>query len=128
MRSFLRVFLLGIFLLVIGYFGACVGLKDSTSEMGQALNKFNVLVKEEPRYVKIDNSKAVDEDGYGNYDYTLTSYDQKGQEHPIKFTGMGKLKEGHYLKLTTKGTYVITYKEAFEQDIPHNVYEKLNNQ
>lgn len=126
MRSFLRVFLLGIFLLVIGYLGACVGLKDNTSAAGQAFNQFNILVKEEPRYVKIDNAKAVDEDGYGNYNYTLPSYDQKGQEHPIKFTGMDKLKQGHYLKLTTKGTYVITYQEAFEQNIPHNVYEKLN--
>lgn len=126
MRSFLRVFLLGFFLLAIGYFGACIGLKDNTSAAGQAFNKINILVKEEPRYVKIDNTKAVDEDGYGNYNYTLTSYDQKGQEHPIKFTGMGKLKQDHYLKLTTKGTYVITYQEAFEQNIPHNVYEKLN--
>ena len=126
MRSFLRVFLLGIFLLVIGYLGACVGLKDNTSAAGQAFNQFNILVKEESRYVKIDNAKAVDEDGYGNYNYTLPSYDQKGQEHPIKFTGIGKLKQGHYLKLTTKGTYVITYQEAFEQNIPHNVYEKLN--
>ena len=120
MRSFLRVFLLGIFLLVIGYLGACVGLKDNTSAAGQAFNQFNILVKEEPRYVKIDNAKAVDEDGYGNYNYTLPSYDQKGQEHPIKFTGMGKLKQGHYLKLTTKGTYVITYQEAFEQNIPQD--------
>lgn len=126
MRSFLRVFLLGFFLLAIGYFGACIGLKDNTSAAGQAFNKINILVKEEPRYVKIDNAKAVDEDGYGNYSYTLTSYDQNGQEHPIKFTGMGKLKQDHYLKLTTKGTYVITYQEAFEQNIPHNVYEKLN--
>lgn len=126
MRSFLRVFLLGFFLLAIGYFGACIGLKDNTSAAGQAFNKINILVKEEPRYVKIDNAKAVDEDGYGNYNYTLTSYDQKGQAHPIKFTGMGKLKQDHYLKLTTKGTYVITYQEAFEQNIPHNVYEKLN--
>lgn len=103
-----------------------MGLKDNTSAAGQAFNQFNILVKEESRYVKIDNAKAVDEDGYGNYNYTLPSYDQKGQEHPIKFTGMGKLKQGHYLKLTTKGTYVITYQEAFEQNIPHNVYEKLN--
>jgi len=84
------------------------------------------MVKREPKYIKIDNSKAKDTDGYGNYTYNLKSYDDNGKEHPVVFTGMGKLKQDHYLELDTKGTYVYTYKEVFKKDIPSDVYTKLN--
>jgi len=126
MRSFLRVFLLGIVVVVIAYFGACFATKDSTSQAAQAFNAYNVLVKREPRYVKIDNKEAKDDDGYGNYTYDLKSYDDDGNEHPIKFMGMGKLKQGHYLELDTKGSYVYSYKEVFKKDMPSDVYTKLN--
>jgi len=126
MRSFLRVFLLGIVIMGIGYFSICLSVKDSTSQSAQAFNAFNVLVKREPKYVKIDNNRAKDEDGYGNYVYDLKSYDENGVEHPVKFSGMGKLKQGHYLELDTKGSYVYTYKEVFQKDIPSDVYTKLN--
>jgi len=126
MRSFLRVFLLGIVIMGIGYFSICLSVKDSTSQSAQAFNAFNVLVKREPKYVKIDNNRAKDEDGYGNYVYDLKSYDENGVERPVKFSGMGKLKQGHYLELDTKGSYVYTYKEVFQKDIPSDVYTKLN--
>lgn len=128
MRSFLRVFLLGIAVLAIGYFAVCFTVKDSTSQSAQAFNAYNVLVKREAKYVKIDNKEAKDEDGYGNYTYDLKSYDDNGNEHPIKFMGMGKLKQGHYLKLDTKGSYVYSYKEVFKKDMPSDVYTKLNLQ
>ncbi|MFC6175744.1 YxeA family protein [Companilactobacillus huachuanensis] len=126
MRSFLRVFLLGIVVVVIAYFGACLITKESSSQAAQAFNAYNVLVKREPKYVKIDNKEAKDEDGYGNYTYDLKSYDDAGNEHSIKFMGMGKLKQGHYLELDTKGSYVYSYKEVFEKEIPSDVYTKLN--
>lgn len=126
MRSFLRVFLVGILILGLGYLGACVYAKDNTGQAAQAFNGYNVLVKHEPKYVKIDNKEAKDEDDYGNYTYDLKSYDADGHEHPIKFMGMGKLKQGHYLELDTKGSYVYSYKEVFQKDIPSDVYTKLN--
>lgn len=127
MRSFLRVFLLGVVILGLGYMGACFYTKDNTSQAAQAFNNYNVLVKREPKYVKIDNSEAKN-DGYGNYTYDLKSYDSDGHEHNIKFTGMGKLKQNHYLQLDTKGSYVYSYKEAFKKDMPSDVYTKLNLQ
>ena len=126
MRSFLRVFLLGIVILGMGYLGVCAYAKDNTSQAAQSFNAMNVLVKREPKYVKIDNRNAKDEDGYGNYTYDLKSYDADGKQHAIKFMGMGKLKQGHYLKLDTKGSYVYSYKEVFKNDIPSDVYTKLN--
>lgn len=126
MRSLLRVFLLGLVVMMVGYFGACFYSKDNTSQVAQAFNAYNVLVKREPKYVKIDNKSAKDTEGYGNYTYDLKSYDKDGQEHPIQFLGMGKLKQGHYLELDTKGSYVYSYKEVFQKDIPSDVYTKLN--
>lgn len=128
MRSFLRVFLLGIVVIGLGYLGACVYTKDNTSQAAQAFNGYNILVKREPKFVKIDNTEAKDDDGYGNYTYDLKSYDDNGNEHPIKFMGMGKLKQDHYLELDTKGSYVYSYKEVFKKDIPSDVYTKLNLQ
>lgn len=126
MKSIFRFLVSAVVFLGGGFLILCFTMKDNTSELGQAINKINILVPEESRYVKIDNAHAKDEDGYGNYDYTLTSYDKKGNEHPIKFTGMGKLKQDHYLEITTKGTYVETYKETFKDKMPQIVADKID--
>ncbi|PMD73799.1 YxeA family protein [Companilactobacillus nuruki] len=128
MRSFLRVFLLGIVIIGVGYLGVCAYTKDNTSQAAQSFNAYNVLIKREPRYVKINNKEAKNNDGYGNYTYDLKSYDNDGNEHSVKFIGMKKLKQGHYLQLDTKGSYVYSYKEVFKKDIPSDVYTKLNLQ
>ncbi|KRN94394.1 hypothetical protein IV57_GL002154 [Companilactobacillus kimchiensis] len=120
--------MLGIVIMGLGYFSVCMYAKDSTGQAAQAFNAYNVLVKREPKYVKIDNREARDEDGYGNYTYDLKSYDSNGNEHPVKFMGMGKLKQDHYLELDTKGSYVYTYKEVLKKDIPSDIYTKLNIQ
>jgi len=125
MRSLLKFLLLSATIIGLAYVGACAYTKDRTDQFSQALGQYNFMVKKEPRYVKIDNAKGKDEDGYGNYDYNLTSYDKDGNEHPIQFTGMGKLKQGHYLEVMTKGAYVYTYKEVFQKDMPNDVYSKL---
>ncbi|WP_334352730.1 YxeA family protein [Companilactobacillus sp. HBUAS56257] len=126
MRSILKFLVSAVVFLGAGFLILCFTMKDNTSELGQAVNKINILVREEPRYVKIDNSNAKDEAGFGNYEYNLTSYDQNGNAHPIKFTGMGKLKQGHYLEITAKGTYVETYKETFKDKMPQVVADKIN--
>ncbi|ALB28967.1 YxeA family protein [Companilactobacillus heilongjiangensis] len=128
MRKLLKSLFLTISIIGLVYVGACVYTKDRTDDFAQLMGQFNFLVKEEPRFVKINNAKGKDEDGYGNYNYTLTSYDKDGNEHPIKFTGMGKLKQGHFLEVTAKGAYVITYKEVFKNDMPTNVYNKLQTE
>jgi conserved hypothetical protein TIGR01655 len=110
----------------IVYVGVCFHAKDSTDQFSQAFNNYNFMVKREPKYVKIDNTNAKDNDGYGNYTYDLKSYDRSGNAHKIEFMGMGKLKQNHYLKLDTKGSYVYSYKEVFKDDMPYKVYQKLN--
>lgn len=128
MKSLLKFFLISILIIGGSYLGACLYTKDRSDQFSQALGQYNFLVKREPKYVKIDNSKGRDEDGYGNYQYYLTSYDSEGKSHPIQFTGMGKLKQGHYLKLDTKGAYVYSYEEVFEKTMPKKAFEKVSMQ
>jgi len=128
MRKLLHSILLTISIVGVVYVGACFYTKDKTDDFASALGQYNFLVKKQPYYVKIDNAKGRDEDGYGNYIYSLTSYDKNGNEHPIKFTGMGKLKQGHFLEVTAKGAYVYTYREVFEKDMSNDIYNKLSAQ
>ena len=126
MKSFSKFFLLLVAFIGGTYLAACAYAKTNTSDLAQAVNSHSILATREAKYVKIDNAHGRDEDGYGNYIYTLTSYNKDGQEQEVRFTGMGKLKQGHYLKLDTKGTYIITYEEAFPKDMPANVTAHLN--
>ncbi|WP_125710998.1 YxeA family protein [Companilactobacillus zhongbaensis] len=125
MKSLLKFLFIAALIIGGSYVGACVYTKDKTDQFSQALGQYNFLVKREPLYVKIDNTNAKDEDGYGNYEYNLTSYDKEGNAHKSSFTGMGKLKQDHYLELDTKGAYVYTYKETFPNKMPEKVAEKL---
>lgn len=127
MRIFKTFFTL-IFGLALAYTLVCILNKDNPSAFGQAVNQFSIFVKEEPKYVKIDNAKGKDKAGYGNYEYALTGYDPNGNSHPVEFTGHEKLKQDHYLRLDTKGSYVITYSEAFENEMPKDVFNKLNQE
>jgi uncharacterized protein (TIGR01655 family) len=128
MKNLLKFLLIAALIIGGSYIGACLYTKDRTDQFSQALGQYNFLVKREPKYVKIDNSKAADKDGYGNYTYDLTSYDKNGDAHKVEFMGMGKLKQGHYLKLDTKGAYVYSYRESFKSDMPSKAYNQLQTQ
>lgn len=99
--------------------------KTKTDEFSQVINQLNPMLKTESVYVKIDNSDSYDE-SHGNYIYSLTGYSASGRKQPVVFTGMGKLKDQHFLKLTTKGSYVSTYAEVLPKQIPHAAYERVD--
>lgn len=128
MKSLLKFLLITVLIIGGSYVGACLYTKDRTDQFSQALGQYNFMVKRESKFVKIDNNKGNDEDGYGNYEYNLISYDSEGKAHDVKFTGMGKLKQNHYLKLDTKGAYVYSYEEAFKSNMPKKAYDKLQTQ
>ncbi|WP_125770898.1 YxeA family protein [Companilactobacillus furfuricola] len=125
MKSLLKFLFITTLIIGGSYLAACIYTKDQTDQFSQALGQYNILVKREPRYVKIDNTNAKDEAGYGNCEYNLTSYDKDGNAHKSSFTGMGKLKQDHYLELDTKGAYVYTYKETFPNKMSKKAAEKL---
>ncbi|MGR3741182.1 YxeA family protein [Companilactobacillus sp. DQM5] len=118
---------------IVLFFGIVVGFatiycKDKSDDISMTINQANPFLKEQPVYVKIDNTKGADEDGYGNYVYTLTGYKKDGSAIKVKFVGMGKLKQDHYLKLSAKGTSTQTYNETFIKDMPSKVQDKFKSQ
>ena len=118
MRPYLRLIMLFTVILGGAYLAACHYAKNSDSQVAQTINTYSVLAPKETKYVKVDNTKAKDHNGYGNYEYSLTSFDKDGAPQKVKFTGTGKLKQGHYLKLKTKGTHVKTYQEVTPDHMP----------
>lgn len=126
MKKFLTITGIILGLILISFGGISVYAKDKTDPISMSFNSINPLVKKEALYVKIDNKNAVDKDGYGNYEYDLVGYRKDGTSQRIKFTGMKKLKQDHYLKLTTMGTFVKSYEETFIKDMPKAVTEKIN--
>ena len=127
MKKFINVLLVGLIVLGLGYYMAGSFLKNKTSDFAQNFNQYNLLADKGPRFVKVDNQKAFDYDGYGDYTYYLKSYDRQSRPHYIEFTGNGKLKQGQYIKLDTRGTYVKAYKKVSQHALPYNVSRKLHN-
>ena len=126
MKSLLRFFILPIVVLAGLYVAACGYAKNNTDVFAQTVNRYSFMVSHEDKYVKIDNTNAI-KDKYGDYTYVLPSYNKDGQKQEIKFIGLGKLKQDHYLKLNTTGTEVNGYKEVFPKDMPKKVVQHLVN-
>ena len=117
MMKFLKGLFLTVATVFILLFAVSFVTKIKTDEYSQMINHLNPMLKTESVYVKIDNSDSYDE-GHGNYIYSLTGYSETGRRQPVVFTGMGKLKDQHFLKLTTKGSYVSTYEEVQPKQSP----------
>lgn len=126
MKKFITTTVIILGLVAVSFGGLSVYAKGRTDSVSTSFNAINPLVKKEALYVKIDNRNAIDKDGYGNFEYDLIGYRKNGKPQRIKFTGMKKLKQGHYLKLTTLGTFVKSYEETFTKDMPKAVVEKIN--
>lgn len=88
--------------------------------------QFNPFTAEHYSYVKIDNSHLpanTPEDGA--VEYTLPAWNENGTMQNITFTGIKKLRSGAYIKLISKGGYVITYEEVQPDELPAAVREHL---
>lgn len=125
MKKFTNIFFTALIFIGLGYFMTGTFLKDQTSDFAQSFNKYNLLADKGPKFVKVDNQVAADYDGEGNYTYYLKSYDRQSRPHYVEFTGYGKLKQGQYIKLDTRGTHVKSYKKVSRDSLPYNVSRKL---
>ena len=87
------------------------------------MDHINPLVPKEEVYVQI-NKDALPKGA--RYEYTLTGYNEEGEEKEITF-GSGKiLKEKAYLKVTVKGSFVEEWEEVHAGELPGKVETKLN--
>ncbi|WP_167629171.1 YxeA family protein [Listeria valentina] len=112
-------------IIVVGV--ALVGVKfvtaNQSGEMAGIVDRFNPLVKEETVYVKTGQLVNVDE--HGNANYKLTAVNQEGKTRTIEFMSIGELKQNRFLKLSSKGAYVETYKEVAREKVPEKAIEQL---
>ncbi len=115
-----------IIILICGYLIICSGIKNRTSEFAQDFNQYNVLAKREPKYIKINYVTEPDKDGYSTY--YLRGYDRYSKAHDLEFTSDDDFKDGQYLKLDTKGSYVDDYQKVSVNGMPYKVYHKLHMQ
>ena len=101
------------------------GKQTSNNDLAQLFDRFNVLIKEEPSYVVIDNTKA-EKQSPGGYMYYQEVISESGKKYDLSYYAERELKDRAILKLKTKGRYVETWEEATKEEIPEKVLLKLN--
>ncbi|WP_157843217.1 YxeA family protein [Bacillus sp. FJAT-42315] len=84
----------------------------------------NPLVPQKDVFVKVEGSgEEVDA---STFEYTLKGIDEDGEETKVTFTASKQLREGAYLKVNTKRTYVKAWEEIQYNDLPADVQSKIN--
>ncbi|ETT81438.1 YxeA family protein [Viridibacillus sp. FSL R5-0477] len=90
------------------------------NELADMLNPF---IHQKDVFVKIDQTgKKIDQK---TYEYALDGINEDGKKIKITFTAGKQLREGAYLKVDTKRTYVKSWEEVKLNDIPSVVRDKL---
>ncbi|KAF0818153.1 DUF1093 domain-containing protein [Bacillus sp. ZZV12-4809] len=113
MKNFVAV-LFALVILLIGLF---------TFVPKEDRDHINPLVPKDEVYVQI-NKDTVPKGA--RYEYTLTGYNEEGEEKEITFGSGEILKEKAYLKVTVKGSFVEEWEEAQAGELPVKVETKLN--
>lgn len=83
----------------------------------EEFDQLNPLAKSEERYVKIEGKGTLVERRYA---YELPTYNAEGKKLVMKFTAADQLKQGAYLKLSTKGNYTESWAEVDEKQVPED--------
>lgn len=98
--------------------------QTADNDLGQQFDRFNLLIKKEPSYVKIDGKQSEKQEP-GGYMYHQKVVSESGKAYDLSYYAGDKLKEAAYLKLDTKGRFVETWEEVQKEDIPKNVISKM---
>ncbi|WP_322923377.1 YxeA family protein [Paenibacillus campi] len=102
---------------VVGY-----GLYHLMSERNQV--QFNPFMREQYAYVQIDNS-AVKTGSFETVEYTLPAWHEDGTMQQTTFTSTKKLRSGAYIRLVSKGGYILSYNEVKQAELPAAVSAHL---
>ncbi|MFJ7970881.1 YxeA family protein [Psychrobacillus sp. NPDC096389] len=90
------------------------------NELADMLNPF---IPQKDVFVKIDQiGEKIDSQ---TYEYTLEGINEDGKKVQIAFTASKQLREGAYLKVDTKRTFVKSWEEVQLKDIPSVARNKL---
>ena len=110
MKNKLFVLIAAIFIL-----GCCIGIC------------YYIENYEKVYYTKIDNTKIkkLSTNDSMKYEYSLESYNEKGNKKKLKFKTSRELKEGAYLQLEVRIFGVYRWMEVKFIDLPEKVQKKL---
>lgn len=90
------------------------------NELADMLNPF---IPQKDVFVKIDHTgKKINQ---STYEYALEGINEDGKKIKITFTASKQLREGAYLKVDTKRTYVKSWEEVQPNDMPTVAQKKL---
>ncbi|MDI2589178.1 YxeA family protein [Psychrobacillus sp. NEAU-3TGS] len=90
------------------------------NELADMLNPF---ISHKDVFVRIDQiGERIDSK---TYEYILEGINEDGKKVQIAFTASKHLREGAYLKVDTKRTYVKSWEEVQQKEIPSAVRDKL---
>lgn len=123
-----RLLVLAFILLFLPSIGSFI-LKDQTSptslEVTQTLDRYNMLIKQQSVYVKIDEKHEPKEEETG-YLYQQLAYQDNGDSYMLSFKSPERLSEGSYLELEAKGTCVKSWKEISQTEVPAKALTALD--
>ncbi|MGX9930114.1 MULTISPECIES: YxeA family protein [Virgibacillus] len=117
MKNMLRILFILLAIIVIALFAFTALVKNEVADM------LNPLIPKTSVYVKIDGT-AKEVEG-PRYEYTLSGYEKSGDVRTVTFSASKKLREGAYIRLTTKRSYVKEWEEVPYDTIPEDAKEKL---
>lgn len=90
------------------------------NELADMLNPF---IPQKDVYVKIDETEKMI--SKTKFEYTLEGMNEDGKKAEVTFTASKPLREGAYLKIDTKRTYVKSWEEVQMNDMPSVVQKNL---
>jgi len=126
MKKVINVLLVGLIILGLGYYMAGSYLKNQNTEFAQSFNRYNLLAKRDPKFMKLDFESA-NEERDGSYTFYADTYDRQGNHHEIDFHSDDDFNNGQLIKLDTKGSYVKSYQVINPDDLPYKIYHLFNN-
>ncbi|WP_203362639.1 YxeA family protein [Bacillus sp. REN10] len=91
------------------------------NELADMLNPF---IPKKDVFVKIEGPGQQVEPK--TFEYTLTGMNEDGKDTTITFTASKQLREGAYLKLATKRTYVQSWEEIPWNEISADIQDKMD--
>ncbi|WP_430534561.1 YxeA family protein [Listeria rocourtiae] len=76
---------------------------------------------------KVTKGQASDGKSYTNYNYSLQSYNENGEEKQLELIAQKNLRKGAYLEVFVKEDKGVTsYEEIKQKDVPKKAADKLN--
>ncbi|HDX9642215.1 TPA: YxeA family protein [Bacillus mobilis] len=113
----MKRFIFGSLLVIVA--GAAYLLNGSA-----AIDRMNPFLNLEYRYAIIDTD-GKELGGNKGFEYTVKTYDEKGEEKEVTIDGVDKLQKGSYWHVITKGKFLHDKVEIEVDKIPDGAKTKL---